>query len=121
MQFELEAEASDDLNVTIYGVSTDDIDSHWKFAETHDVSFDLLADPKGEVCAASTSNGTTLDGRSERRLSMQMGAVIEVFEAVNPDGHARDWLLELDEPGGYRSESLRACFTTPGLVPGCAD
>jgi len=38
--------------VTVYGVSTDDVDSHADFADAEGLAFDLLADPGGEVAAA---------------------------------------------------------------------
>ncbi|KYG77072.1 peroxiredoxin Q/BCP [Roseivirga ehrenbergii] len=38
------------LDVTVIGISKDSITSHQKFKEEHNLPFELLSDPKGEVC-----------------------------------------------------------------------
>ena len=38
-----------DLDIDVYGISTDNIDSHIKFKEKYRLSFDLLADTDGKV------------------------------------------------------------------------
>lgn len=37
------------LNADVYGISKDTVKSHLKFVQNHQLSFSLLADPKGEV------------------------------------------------------------------------
>ncbi|MDN3670980.1 peroxiredoxin [Echinicola jeungdonensis] len=39
-----------DLNIPIVGISRDDIPSHLKFKNDHQLPFELLSDPNGEVC-----------------------------------------------------------------------
>ncbi|AQL43031.1 peroxiredoxin [Halorientalis sp. IM1011] len=99
-QFARERESYDDAGVTVYGVSTDDVESHRAFADETGVEFDLLADPDGEVAAAF---GVPRDapGQSTPRTTFVLvdGTVERVLTGVNPDGHARDLLLELLDDG----------------------
>lgn len=48
-QFAREREAYDDADLTVYGVSTDGVESHREFAAETGVEFDLLADPDGHA------------------------------------------------------------------------
>ncbi len=98
-QFTLEAEVYEEADVAVYGVSTDDVDSHRAFADEHGVEYDLLADPDGEVCEAF---GVPRDhgGRAERTTVVIVdGEVHRVYEGVSADGHARDVLLDLLDDG----------------------
>lgn len=38
------------LSIDVYGISKDTISSHQKFKKQNNLPFDLLSDPKGEVC-----------------------------------------------------------------------
>lgn len=38
------------LDIDVYGISKDSISSHRKFRAKNNLPFDLLSDPKGEVC-----------------------------------------------------------------------
>lgn len=96
-QFNLELETYHDAGVTVYGVSTDDVDSHAAFAEKFDLEFDLLADPDGEI---ADSFGVEVENGSTPRTTFVVsnGEVQAVYSGVDPDGHARDVLMEmLDE------------------------
>ena len=98
-QFELEADSYEEAGVSVYGVSTDDVASHREFADEHDVTFDLLADPDGELCNAF---GVERDhaGRAERTtFVIKDGEIVRTYEGVTPTGHARDLLIELDDDG----------------------
>lgn len=98
-QFGLEAETYEAAGVTVYGVSTDDVDSHREFAAEQGIEFDLLADPDGDLCEAF---GVERDhaGRAERTtFVIDDGEVIRTYEGVSPDGHARDLLMELYDSG----------------------
>jgi peroxiredoxin Q/BCP len=98
-QFTLEADAYEDADVTVYGVSTDDVDSHRAFAEEHGVPYDLLADPGGDLCEAF---GVPLDdrGRAERTtFVLADGEVKAVYRNVSADGHARDVLMDMLDDG----------------------
>ena len=98
-QFTREADAYDDADVEVYGVSTDDVDSHREFAAEHDVPYDLLADPDGDLCEAF---GVPRDhqGRAERTtFVLDDGEVKAVYAGVSADGHARDVLLDMMDDG----------------------
>ena len=98
-QFTREADAYDDADVAVYGVSTDDVDSHREFADAHDVPYDLLADPGGDLCEAF---GVPRDGqgRAERTtFVLADGEVKAVYGGVSADGHARDVLMDMLDDG----------------------
>lgn len=98
-QFGLEAETYREAGVSVYGVSADTVESHAEFAADEGIEFDLLADPEGEVAGAF---GLELrdDGRAPRTTFVLVdGEVARVYEQVNPDGHARDVLMDLLDDG----------------------
>ncbi|GKZ14808.1 peroxiredoxin [Haladaptatus sp. T7] len=96
-QFNTELETYHDAGVTVYGVSTDDVESHEAFAEKFDLDFDLLADPGGDIADAfgvEVENGFT----PRTTFVVADGEVQAFYPGVDPDGHARDVLQEmLDE------------------------
>jgi len=97
-QFQKEQETYEDAGVDVYGVSTDDVDSHRAFADKYDIEFDLLADPDGEIAekfGVEVSGGTT--GRTT--FVLVGGEVHRVYSSVNPDGHAREVLMDLLDDG----------------------
>lgn len=97
-QFTTEAESYADAGVTVYGVSTDDVESHADFAEKEGIEFDLLADPDEDVCEAFGVPRIT--GRAKRTTFVVVDGTVErVYESVDPDGHARDLLLDLVDDG----------------------
>ena len=79
--------------MTVYGVSTDDVDSHREFADEEDLSFDLLADPDAAVADAF---GVETKGEFVDRVTFVLadGEVKAVVDAdtMNPEGHAADVL-----------------------------
>jgi peroxiredoxin Q/BCP len=95
-QFERERDAYADAGVTVYGVSTDTVESHRTFAEAQDIGFDLLADPDGEVADAFGVDRTApADSTPRTTFVLDSGTVHRVYTGVSPDGHARDVLLAL--------------------------
>jgi len=91
--FDAEMEAYRDAGVAVYGVSTDDAESHAAFRAKYDLDVDLLADPGGEVAAAF---GVPVDGGTARvTYVLADGEVKRVYRGVNPDGHAREVLDDL--------------------------
>jgi peroxiredoxin Q/BCP len=97
-QFVAERDVYEETGVDVYGVSTDSVESHRAFADEQDVWFDLLADPEGEVAEAF---GLGLEqGRAPRTtFVLDDGEVTRVYEGVDPDGHARDVLMDLLDDG----------------------
>ncbi len=99
LQFEREADVYGEAGVSVFGISTDSVESHHEFAETHGITFDLVADPDGELHDAFDV-ARDHAGRAERTtFVIENGEIIETYEGVNPDGHARDLLFELYEDG----------------------
>lgn len=98
-QFSMESDVYQDAGVTVYGVSADDVDSHRTFAESTDIEFDILADTDGEIMDAyGIERGS--NGRAERTtIVLKDGEVHQVYENVNPDGHAREVLMDLLDDG----------------------
>lgn len=83
----------EELGVTIYGVSMDDVGTHADFAEEEGLLFDLLADPEGTVSAAFD---VSTDGGYSDRVTFLLGGgeVLETYEPAmaEPTGHAREVL-----------------------------
>lgn len=97
-QFVAEREVYEDAGVAVYGVSTDSVASHREFAADQDVWYDLLADPAGEVAAAF---GVDLRQSRAPRTTVVLAdeEVHRVYEGVDPDGHAREVMLDLLDDG----------------------
>jgi peroxiredoxin Q/BCP len=97
-QFQTELDTYRDADVTVYGVSVDDVDSHRDFAEEYGLGFDLLADPDHELVEAFDVETTR--GVSARTTFVVVdGRIQAVYEGVDPDGHARNVLKDLLETG----------------------
>jgi peroxiredoxin Q/BCP len=102
-QFEDHAQQFVDAGVSVYGVSTDGVESHRDFAETNGISFDLLADPEGQLCDAF--DVPLVDGRSQRTTYIiANGRVVGVYEGVAPDGHATNVFEDLVDTGVIAAE-----------------
>lgn len=93
-QFNVELETYHDAGVTVYGVSTDDVESHDAFAAKFDLEFDLLADPDGEIADAFGVNVEN-DFTPRTTFVLADGKVQAVYDGVNPDGHAREVLSDM--------------------------
>jgi thioredoxin-dependent peroxiredoxin len=76
------------LDCAVVGVSTDSVESHHAFAETHGFPFTLLADTSGELARAF---GVFSGGRAERSTFVldRDGRVARAFRDVTPRGHAQ--------------------------------
>jgi peroxiredoxin Q/BCP len=91
-----------DLNTQILGVSLDDIASHKKFAENHDLPFPLLADVEGEISSAygvkTRMFGMTVAKRQTFIIGPD-GSIAKHYEKVKPDEHSKQVLTDLKELG----------------------
>lgn len=97
-QFQRELETYRDAGVDVYGVSTDGVDSHRSFCDSEGLEFDLLADPDGEI--AEAFDVELRDGATARTTFLLAdGEVNAVYEGVDPDGHAREVLVDALEDG----------------------
>jgi peroxiredoxin Q/BCP len=96
--FEEHRPAFEDAGVSVYGVSMDDVESHADFAEEEGVTFELLADPEGEVAAAFGVD--TDEGYTDRvTFLLNDGEVVASYdpELADPAGHAQEVLEDATE------------------------
>lgn len=98
-QFQREYETYQDAGVSVYGVSVDDVDSHTSFHDQEGLAFDLLADPEAEIADAFDVDLRDSGVTTRATFFLADGEVQTVYESVDPDGHARDVLLEALEDG----------------------
>ncbi len=97
-QFDAALDAYREAGVRVYGVSTDDVDSHRAFASEQDLDVELLADPDGKV--ADAFGVDTTGGAADRTTFVCAGKqVCGVYEGVHPDGHARAVLEDILDMG----------------------
>ena len=90
--------AFQEAGITVYGVSMDDVETHADFADEEGVTFDLLADPDGDVAAAFGVDAD--EGYTDRvTFTVADGDVVDVYDPAlgNPDGHAEEVLHDLRE------------------------
>jgi peroxiredoxin Q/BCP len=98
-EFGTELDAYRDGGVTVYGVSVDDVDAHRAFAEKHDIEFDLLADPEGDVASAFDVERRPSGVTERTTFVLADDEVYDVYTDVDPSGHARDVLGGLLDDG----------------------
>lgn len=88
------------VNAQILGISLDDVQSHKKFAESHNLPFPLLADTDGNVADAygvkSRKLGFTL-ARRQTFLVSPDGKIAKHYESVDPSSHSQEVLKDLAE------------------------
>lgn len=92
-----------DKDAVILGVSNDSVDSHKKFAEKHDLPFQLLSDEDKDVTktygvyGTKKSFGREYEGITRTTFLIDEDGVIEkVFPRVRVDGHDEEVLATLD-------------------------
>ena len=87
-----------EINAQILGVSLDDVESHQKFAEHHDLPFPLLADSEGKVAEAygvkTKMFGMTVAKRQTFLISPD-GLLAKHYEKVKPASHSAQVLTDL--------------------------
>lgn len=83
----------------ILGVSLDDEESHKAFSEKHGLPFPLLADTEGTTADAygvkSKMMGMTIAKRQTFLIDPE-GNIAKHYEKVDPDGHSRQVLADLE-------------------------
>lgn len=96
--FEKELDEYEKAGVTVYGVSTDEAESHCDFAEKYDLSFTLLADTDETI---ADGFGVPVENGFPRRSTFVIddAEISHVYDGVSPDGHGRDVLLDMIEDG----------------------
>lgn len=80
----------EDLDATIFGVSTDDLVAQKKFKAKHDLPFELLADDKKELSKAFDVMG--IFGMSKRVsfIINDDGVVTDIIDSVSVRSHDQD-------------------------------
>jgi peroxiredoxin Q/BCP len=83
----------DDANISVLGVSEDDVESHKNFCNKFAFTIDLLADPDHELLQAagveqSEYKGTMYWNRTSFVIDPE-GTLRKIYEKVNPEGHER--------------------------------
>lgn len=81
------------LDLEVYGVSTDTVEDQKEFQGNQDLGFDLLADPEGNL----SEKFGVLDGKYAERTSFVIrdGEVEKVFRKVDPGGHVEQLIESL--------------------------
>jgi peroxiredoxin Q/BCP len=94
----------EDRDITVFGISDDPVEDLAAFAEKHDLPFQLLSDPDGEVGRAYDSYGEknmfgrTFDGMFRNTYIVAPdGTIARAFEGVSPADHAEEVLDTLTE------------------------
>ncbi len=92
------------LNIAVFGVSVDSVESHKKFANKYSLPFTLLSDEKKEVVQAYDVWGKkTFMGRDYMGilrtsfLVSPVGKIGKIYEKVKPETHAEEVLKDLKE------------------------
>jgi len=90
------------INVQILGVSFDDVESHRKFAENHDLPFPLLADTEGNAAEAYGVKTKMLGMTIAKRQTFLIdpaGNLAKHYVKVKPETHSAEVLADLKTLG----------------------
>jgi len=83
------------IDATVFGVSTDSVESHAGFAKEHSLPFPILSDPEKKIVSAYEANGIMT-----KRISYLIdpkGVIAKTYDNVDPDKHAAEVLTDLAE------------------------
>ncbi len=97
------------MNAQILGVSLDDVESHKKFAENHDLPFPLLADVDGRTSDAYGVKTRRLGFHYAKRQTFIIdpeGKLAKHYEKVDPKSHSKQVIADLGELGAEASAAL---------------
>ena len=89
----------DDANISIVGVSADDVASHKEFCNKFSFTIDLLADPNHDLLQAagvgqSDYKGTMYRDRTSFVIDPE-GTLRKTYQKVSPEGHERVLLEDI--------------------------
>lgn len=104
-------------NAVVIGISKDNLKSHQKFANSHNLNFILLSDESLQtlkdygVFGEKKLYGKTFLGVSRTTYVIDENGYIEkVFEKANPDTNAKEIINFLDKK--WQNTHIFACFFT---------
>lgn len=80
--------------VKVFGISTDSVESHKKFAEKYQLPFTLLSDPKKEVIKLYGADGTLYTKRISYLIGLN-GMIEKVYPKVDPTTHGVEILQDV--------------------------
>jgi len=102
--FRVQFQQFTERGITVFGISDDPVEDLAAFAEKHDLPFQLLSDPDGEVGRAYDSYGEknmfgrTFDGMFRNTYIVDPdGRIARGFEGVSPADHAEEVLDALSD------------------------
>ncbi|MDH3410687.1 MAG: peroxiredoxin [Gammaproteobacteria bacterium] len=90
------------INAQILGVSLDDVESHQKFAENHNLPFPLLADTEGQAAEAYGVKTRMLGIKVAKRQTFLIrpdGTLAKHYKKVDPGKHSKQVLADLQALG----------------------
>lgn len=90
------------LNAQVLGVSFDDVASHLKFAENHELPFPLLADTEGKAADAYGVRTRMLGMTVAKRQTFLIdpaGNIAKHYQSVTPATHSEEVLQDLQALG----------------------
>jgi thioredoxin-dependent peroxiredoxin len=98
----------DDANISVVGVSADDVASHKDFCNKFSFTIDLLADPNHELLQAagvgqSDYKGTMYWDRTSYVIDPE-GTLRKIYQKVSPEGHER---VLLDDIKALQADSAK--------------
>ncbi len=74
----------------VYGISTDDIESHRKFAQKYNLTFPLLSDKGGETARLFDAyNSLFKTAKRKTFIISPAGKIVKIIEGVKPDEHVK--------------------------------
>ena len=86
----------------VMGISTDSVESHKKFSQKHDLSFDLLSDKEKKVVKSYGVWGKKkfmgMEFMGTRRMSFLInpeGKIAKIYEKVKPAKHSQEVLEDI--------------------------
>ncbi len=88
-----------ELNVPIYGVSVDGIESHKKFKEKYQLPFTLLSDNKKELITKLGIKSITGVASRVTFVLDKDGKILKIYPKVSPDQHAGELMYYLKSLG----------------------
>lgn len=90
------------LDMPVFGISTDSVESHGKFVEKYELPFTLLADEQKEVVrlygvwGQKTFRGKEYEGTHRMSFLIDpQGKIAKMYEKVKPAAHAEEVLNDV--------------------------
>ncbi len=87
----------------VYGISTDDIKSHRKFAQKYNLEFPLLSDKSGEISRLFDAyNSLFKTAKRKTFIISPTGRIVKIIEGVKPHEHVKLSIEFLEKEASQR-------------------